>query len=395
MSAPLKLGIAGLGTVGASRRPTDRARARCARGPLRSRDRGRGGQRALAQQEARHRSQEAALGGRSGHARDRSRDRRLRRIDRRRGRSGQEPRSRPRWRPKKSVVTANKALLARHGVTLAAIAEKNHVALNFEAAVGGAIPIVKTLREGLAGNSLARIYGILNGTCNYILTRMEQEKLSFADCLKEAQRLGYAEADPTFDVEGHDTAQKLAILASLAFGTKVDRERGLCRRHFVDRARRPRMGRRARLSRQAARRRGQDRARASSSACIRPWCRRTTPIAQVMGVTNAVTVDADAIAPITLVGPGAGGHGDRLGGRVRYRRHRPRRAHGAVRPAFGAAHHEQEGADAAPRRRLLHPAARRGQAGHRRHHRQAACAAEHLARIDRAASPRRAAAGRR
>src|SRR3954464_11587554 len=122
----------------------------------------------------------------------------------------------------KSVVTANKALLARHGGALAAAAEKSRVALNFEAAVGGAIPIVKTLREGLAGNSLARIYGILNGTCNYILTRMEQEKLAFADCLKEAQRLGYAEADPTFDIEGHDTAQKLAILASLAFGIKVD-----------------------------------------------------------------------------------------------------------------------------------------------------------------------------
>src|SRR6476646_6125988 len=122
----------------------------------------------------------------------------------------------------KSVVTANKALLARHGVALAAVAEKNHVALNFEAAVGGAIPIVKTLREGLTGNSLARIYGILNGTCNYILTRMEQEKLAFADCLKEAQRLGYAEADPTFDIEGHDTAQKLAIAASLAFGIKVN-----------------------------------------------------------------------------------------------------------------------------------------------------------------------------
>src|SRR3990167_7615401 len=122
----------------------------------------------------------------------------------------------------KSVVTANKALLAKHGVKLAALAEKHHVALNFEAAVGGAIPIVKTLREGLAGNAIDRIYGILNGTCNYILTRMEQDKMSFAECMKEAQRLGYAEADPTFDIEGHDTAQKLAILASLAFGTKVD-----------------------------------------------------------------------------------------------------------------------------------------------------------------------------
>jgi homoserine dehydrogenase len=122
----------------------------------------------------------------------------------------------------KSVVTANKALLARHGVKLAGFAERNHIALNFEAAVGGAIPIVKTLREGMAGNSFERIYGILNGTCNYILTRMEQESMSFAECLKDAQRLGYAEADPSFDIEGHDTAQKLAILASLAFGIKVD-----------------------------------------------------------------------------------------------------------------------------------------------------------------------------
>ncbi len=94
-------------------------------------------------------------------------------------------------------------------------------ALNFEAAVGAAIPVIKTLREGLAGTEINRVYGILNGTCNYILTRMEQEGLSFAECLKDAQRLGYAEANPSFDVDGHDTAQKLAILASLAFGTKV------------------------------------------------------------------------------------------------------------------------------------------------------------------------------
>ncbi len=119
-------------------------------------------------------------------------------------------------------MTANKALLARHGVKLAAIAESKACALNFEASVGGAIPIVKTLREGMAGNSFERIYGILNGTCNYILTRMEQDKMAFEACLKEAQRLGYAEADPSFDIEGHDTAQKLAILASLAFGTRVD-----------------------------------------------------------------------------------------------------------------------------------------------------------------------------
>ncbi len=113
----------------------------------------------------------------------------------------------------KSVVTANKAMLAKHGFKLAQLAEKSGVSLNYEAAVGAAIPVIKTLREGLTGNAINRIYGILNGTCNYILTRMEQEGLSYNDCLKDAQRLGYAEADPTFDVEGLDTAQKLALLA--------------------------------------------------------------------------------------------------------------------------------------------------------------------------------------
>ncbi|HWN49650.1 MAG TPA: homoserine dehydrogenase, partial [Xanthobacteraceae bacterium] len=103
----------------------------------------------------------------------------------------------------KSVVTANKALIAKHGLRLAASAEKYGGALNFEAAVGAAIPIIKTLREGLAGTGVNRVYGILNGTCNYILTRMEQDGLSFAECLKDAQRLGYAEADPSFDVDGH------------------------------------------------------------------------------------------------------------------------------------------------------------------------------------------------
>jgi homoserine dehydrogenase len=119
------------------------------------------------------------------------------------------------------VVTANKALLARHGLALAEIAEKKGVLLNYEAAVAGGIPVIKTLREALAGNSVGRIFGILNGTCNYILTRMEAEGLSFDECLKDAQRLGYAEADPTFDIEGHDTAHKLAILTSIAFGCRI------------------------------------------------------------------------------------------------------------------------------------------------------------------------------
>jgi homoserine dehydrogenase len=122
----------------------------------------------------------------------------------------------------KPVVTANKALLAHHGVALARLAEEKGVALNFEAAVAGGIPIVKTMREALAGNQATKVFGILNGTCNYILTKMAQEGRSFADVLKEAQQLGYAEADPTFDIGGFDTSHKLAILTSLAFGSEVD-----------------------------------------------------------------------------------------------------------------------------------------------------------------------------
>lgn len=118
----------------------------------------------------------------------------------------------------KSVVTANKALIAQHGVALARIAEKTGAVLAFEAAVAGGIPIIKTLREGLAANRFRRIVGILNGTCNYILTLMAEEKRSFVDVLTEAQEKGYAEADPSFDVDGTDTAHKLAILTSLAFG---------------------------------------------------------------------------------------------------------------------------------------------------------------------------------
>jgi len=121
----------------------------------------------------------------------------------------------------KHVVTANKALLAHHGASLAALAEKNNVALNFEGAVAGGIPVVKVMRESLQGNAVSRVYGILNGTCNYILTLMEKEGRSFADVLKEAQAQGYAEADPTFDIGGFDTAHKLALLTSLAFGTRT------------------------------------------------------------------------------------------------------------------------------------------------------------------------------
>jgi len=206
----------------------------------------------------------------------------------------------------KSVVTANKALLAKHGFRMAQLAEKAGAALNYEAAVGAAIPVIKTLREGLAGNAINRIYGILNGTCNYILTRMEQEGLSYADCLADAQRLGYAEADPTFDVEGHDTAQKLALLASLAFGTKVDEGaiyvEGISSIAPADLAAADELGYRIKLLGVAVRT-----AKGIEQRVHPTMVRKDAAIAQVMGVTNAVTIDAAGINPITLVGPGAGG----------------------------------------------------------------------------------------
>ncbi|MBN42114.1 MAG: homoserine dehydrogenase [Alphaproteobacteria bacterium] len=120
------------------------------------------------------------------------------------------------------VVTANKALMAMHGDALASEAEAVGVSLNYEAAIAGGIPIVKALREGLSGNQINRVYGILNGTCNYILTEMRENRISYEAVLAEAQKLGYAEADPSADVDGVDEAHKLALLASLTFGTRVD-----------------------------------------------------------------------------------------------------------------------------------------------------------------------------
>ena len=206
----------------------------------------------------------------------------------------------------KAVVTANKALLARHGQKLAMLAERHGVALNFEASVAGGIPIVKTLREGLNGNSFTRIYGILNGTCNYILSRMEEDRLGFDECLREAQRLGYAEANPSFDVEGHDTAQKLSILASLAFGTKVDPAavyvEGISSITLADLDAAAELGYRVKLLGVAVK------TEAGIEQRVHPtMVPKESAIAQVMGVTNAVTMDADGLAPITLVGPGAGG----------------------------------------------------------------------------------------
>jgi homoserine dehydrogenase len=206
----------------------------------------------------------------------------------------------------KSVVTANKALLAKHGLALAKLAESKGVSLAFEASVAGGIPIIKTLREALPANRVSRLYGILNGTCNYILSRMELEGLTFAECLADAQRLGYAEADPTFDVEGFDTAHKLAILTSLAFGTEIDAEaiyvEGISSITPLDLAMSKELGFRIKLLGVA------ERTETGIEQRVHPtMVPRTSSIAQVMGVTNAVTIDADAVRELTLIGPGAGG----------------------------------------------------------------------------------------
>ncbi|HRQ61437.1 MAG TPA: homoserine dehydrogenase, partial [Alphaproteobacteria bacterium] len=120
------------------------------------------------------------------------------------------------------VVTANKAMLAHHGYELAKMAETNNAALMFEAAVAGGIPIIKSMREGYAANEIQAVYGILNGTCNYILTEMRETGRDFGDVLKDAQAKGYAEADPSFDVDGVDAGHKLCLLSALAFGTRPD-----------------------------------------------------------------------------------------------------------------------------------------------------------------------------
>jgi homoserine dehydrogenase len=205
-----------------------------------------------------------------------------------------------------ALKSGKSALIAKHGVRLAKSAEKYGGALNFEAAVGAAIPVIKTLREGLAGTDINRVYGILNGTCNYILSRMEQEGLSFAECLKDAQRLGYAEANPSFDVDGHDTAQKLAILASLAFGTRVAQRavyvEGISSIAPEDLRAAEELGYRVKLLGVAVRT-----AKGIEQRVHPTMVPKSSSIAQVMGVTNAVTIDGDGIPPITLVGPGAGG----------------------------------------------------------------------------------------
>ncbi|ODA68542.1 Homoserine dehydrogenase [Methyloligella halotolerans] len=205
----------------------------------------------------------------------------------------------------KHVVTANKALLAHHGVALAKLAEENDVALNFEAAVAGGIPIVKVMRESLQGNAISRVYGILNGTCNYILTLMQEEGATFDDALKEAQEKGYAEADPTFDIGGFDTAHKLALLTSLAFGVETAFEdiyvEGIQRIAAADIEAADRLGYRLKLLGVAAATEHGIEQRVHPAMVA-----KHTPVAETFGAQNCVLIDGDFVEDVMLSGQGAG-----------------------------------------------------------------------------------------
>lgn len=206
----------------------------------------------------------------------------------------------------KHVVTANKALIAKHGNEIFAAAAEKGVCIGFEAAVAGGIPIIKALREGLAANQIESLAGIINGTGNFILTAMTQEGRDFADVLKEAQAKGYAEADPTYDVEGIDAAHKLAILASLAFGTPLNFEAvftdGISDIEPIDLDCADEMGYSVKHLGIARRRDNQVEMRVHPTLIPHEQM-----LGQVHGVLNAVTVNGDAVGATTYVGPGAGG----------------------------------------------------------------------------------------
>ena len=203
------------------------------------------------------------------------------------------------------VVTANKALLALHGAELAQAADSGGAVLAFEAAVAGGIPVIKAMREGLAGNRIRRVAGILNGTCNYILTQMRERGREFADVLADAQKLGYAEADPSFDVDGVDAAHKLAILAALAFGRPVDfaaiHVEGIRGVSALEQRFARELGYRIKLLGIARLVDGGVESRVHP--CMVP---EAAPLARVDGVYNAVVVEGDFSGRLMLEGRGAG-----------------------------------------------------------------------------------------
>ncbi|MEM1201316.1 MAG: homoserine dehydrogenase, partial [Pseudomonadota bacterium] len=205
----------------------------------------------------------------------------------------------------KHVVTANKALLAMHGNELAKLAEENKVALNFEAAVAGGIPIVKTIRESATANQISRVYGIMNGTCNFIMTKMRNEARDFADVLAEAQALGYAEADPTFDIGGFDAAHKLAILTSLAFGREIDFSaiyvEGIEHIALQDIKAADNLGFKIKLLGVAVE--TEDGIEQRVHPTLVP---KGSNIAEVEGVFNAVGLEGDSVGELILEGAGAG-----------------------------------------------------------------------------------------
>ena len=203
------------------------------------------------------------------------------------------------------VVTANKALLAEHGVELAALSERTGGQIAFEAAVGGGMPIVKALKESLAGCAVQQIAGVLNGTCNYLLTEMEASGRSFADVLADAQRLGYAEADPTMDVGGFDAGHKIALLAAIGFGAAPDyaavQIEGVESVTLTDIRLAGKLGYRIKLIAKAERRDG----RVGVSVAPRLLA-MDHPLARVDGALNAALVDADPVGRLTFIGRGAG-----------------------------------------------------------------------------------------
>jgi homoserine dehydrogenase len=205
----------------------------------------------------------------------------------------------------KHVVTANKAMLAHHGQALAQLAEENDVVLRFEAAVAGGIPVVKALTEGLAGNDMTRVMGVMNGTCNYILTRMQSAGLPYAEVFEEANQLGYLEADPNLDVGGIDAGHKLALLASVAFGVQVDFDamelEGIQRITIDDIHQAADMGYRIKLLGVAQMTgRGLEQ---RMSPCLVP---AISPLGQLEGGTNMVVLEGDQVEQVVLRGPGAG-----------------------------------------------------------------------------------------